>query len=61
MTPPPIDLLAPALPPRGSEERRRTVRHPGNHRYLFGLTKGVKRRLPASLPYPKFSRTLEAA
>lgn len=38
-----------------------TVRHPGNHRYLFGLTKGVKKRLPASLPYPKFSRLPEAA
>lgn len=37
----------------------RTVRHPGNHRYCFGLDKSVKKRLPASLPYPKF--TLEAA
>lgn len=33
----------------------RTVRHPGNHRYAFGLTKQCKRHLPASLPYPKFS------
>lgn len=32
----------------------RTLRHPGNHRYLFGLTSSAKRRLPASMPYPKF-------
>lgn len=29
----------------------RKVRHPGNHRYLFGLQKSI--RLPKSLPYPK--------
>lgn len=33
----------------------RPLRHAGNHRYLFGLTPGVRRRLPASLPYPKLS------
>lgn len=33
----------------------RTVKHPGNHRYAFGLTKQVRRHLPESLPYPKFS------
>jgi hypothetical protein len=33
--------------------RRR--RHPGNHKYLFGLTKAARRALPASLPYPKLS------
>lgn len=31
----------------------RTLRHPGNHRYLFGLTSAAKRRLPPSCPYPK--------
>lgn len=31
--------------------RRR--RHPGNHKYLFGLTRAARRVLPASLPYPK--------
>lgn len=33
----------------------RTVRHPGNHRYLFGLDRRTKKHLPASLPYPKFN------
>lgn len=31
----------------------RPLRHHGNHRYLFGLTPAVRRRLPPSLPYPK--------
>lgn len=31
----------------------RAMRHRGNHRYLFGLTASVRRRLPSSLPYPK--------
>lgn len=31
----------------------RTARHPGNHTYLFGLDRAVKRALPASQPYPK--------
>ena len=33
----------------------RPFRHAGNHKYLIGLTKSVKRRLPASLPYPKLN------
>jgi hypothetical protein len=32
----------------------RAMRHPGNHKYLFGLDRRVRRHLPASLPYPKF-------
>lgn len=36
----------------------RTVKHPGNHRYLFGLTRAMRRALPASLPYPKFARVV---
>lgn len=31
----------------------RTARHPGKHRYLFGLDRAVKRALPKSQPYPK--------
>lgn len=31
----------------------RTVRHPGNHKYLFGLSRAARRALPESLPYPK--------
>lgn len=31
----------------------RPLKHGGNHRYLLGLSRSVKRRLPASLPYPK--------
>lgn len=49
-------------PPMGERERKiwletwleiltRKVRHPGNHRYLFGLQKKIE--LPKSLPYPK--------
>lgn len=33
----------------------RSIRHTGNHKYLFGLTKQVKRHLPSSLPYPRFT------
>lgn len=33
----------------------RPLRHGGNHRYLFGLTPACRRRLPASLAYPKFA------
>lgn len=36
----------------------RPMRHRGNYRYLFGLTSSVKRRLPASLPYPKMEPML---
>lgn len=32
----------------------RTVQHPGNHRYAFGLTKQCRRHLPTSKSYPKF-------
>lgn len=31
----------------------RAMRHHGNHRYLFGLSRAAKRTLPASLAYPK--------
>lgn len=31
----------------------RAVRHPGNHRYVWGLDRGARRALPPSLPYPK--------
>ncbi len=31
----------------------RVLRHSGNYRYLFGLTRASRRALPASLPYPK--------
>ncbi len=30
-----------------------TVRHRGNHKYAWPLSDAVRRRLPASLPYPK--------
>lgn len=33
----------------------RKLKHGGNHRYLFGLTSAVRKRLPAGKPYPKFS------
>jgi hypothetical protein len=35
----------------------RPLRHTGNHRYCFGLTKAARRHLPESLPYPKFALT----
>lgn len=50
----PIIWLATWLP-----RLTRAVRHPGCHRYLFGLDRRVRRRLPGSLPYPKLC--LEAA
>lgn len=31
----------------------RTVRHRGNHKYVWGLDKAMKRTLPDSRPYPK--------
>jgi hypothetical protein len=31
----------------------RTMRHRGNHRYVFPLTRAVRRGLPAGQPYPK--------
>jgi len=33
----------------------RTVRHKGNHKYCWPLNKTMRRKLPASLPYPKFA------
>ncbi len=36
-----------------SERLTRNIRHPGNHRYAWALAKRDRRRLPASLPYPK--------
>jgi hypothetical protein len=32
----------------------RPLHHSGNHRYLFGLDRQMKKHLPPSLPYPKF-------
>lgn len=51
-------------PPREEQARRswlivwqqrltRPLRHSGNHKYVWSLQRGVK--LPASLPYPKFT------
>ena len=34
----------------------RPLRHRGNHKYVFGLQRGVRRALPASQPYPKLER-----
>lgn len=31
----------------------RTARHPGQHRYLFALSRAAKRALPEGRPYPK--------
>ena len=39
--------------PRELERVTRTVRHYGNHRYLWGLTPGAQKMLPAGSPYPK--------
>lgn len=33
----------------------RTARHPGQHRYLFALSRAARRLLPPTLPYPKVS------
>lgn len=33
----------------------RTVRHHGNHKYLFALNRASRRALPAARPYPKFT------
>jgi hypothetical protein len=32
----------------------RNVRHPGNHKYAWALTRPARKMLPASLEYPKF-------
>lgn len=34
-------------------ELTRPVRHPGNHKYVWGLSRRGMRLLPASLPFPK--------
>jgi len=34
----------------------RPLRHHGNHRYLFALSRAARRSLPASLAYPKLRR-----
>jgi hypothetical protein len=34
----------------------RTIRHGGNHKYVWALDRRARRGLPASLPYPKFAR-----
>ncbi len=40
---------------RGAVEQvSRPVRHPGNHRYVWGLDKASSRALPQTLAYPKF-------
>ncbi|MCP3065807.1 hypothetical protein LXT21_44275 [Myxococcus sp. K38C18041901] len=36
----------------------RKQRHHGNHRYLWGLRTGIRRRLPPSLPFPKWEARL---
>ena len=38
-----------------TEALTRTVRHPGNHKYVWALQKRVRRHLPAPLPYPKLA------
>lgn len=38
----------------------RAVRHPGNHKYCWALTKTARKQIPASLPYPKFSSLFTA-
>jgi hypothetical protein len=35
----------------------RPRRHPGNHKYVFGLDRATRRALPASLPYPRLRLT----
>jgi hypothetical protein len=31
----------------------RTLRHPGNHKYAWALSRAIRRHLPESLPYPE--------
>lgn len=35
-------------------EKTRPLKHPGNHRYAWALTRAVLRRMPLGLPYPKW-------
>lgn len=63
---------APELGRRPSDSARRAwatrwlgqlttrVRHPGNHKYAWGLDRVTKRHLPQSLPYPKRHASLAA-
>lgn len=58
-------LEAVGAPPRAADEDgaawlaralpaiARPLRHPGCHKYVLGFTPAVRRRLPASLPFPK--------
>lgn len=39
----------------------RTVKHPGNHKYVWGLNRASRKSLPSTLPYPKLGRTACAA
>lgn len=58
-------LEAEGAAPRGAREPRawlaeqlprltRPLRHPGNHKYAWGLQRWVKRSLPPTLPFPSF-------
>jgi hypothetical protein len=58
-------LVAAGAPALGDQDERqwlravlptvtRKLRHPGNFRYLFGLTRAARKALPQSMPYPKF-------
>ena len=42
--------------PLALRQATRPLQHSGNLRYLFGLTRSVARKLPASLPYVKMER-----
>ncbi len=35
-------------------EKTRPLKHPGNHRYAWALTRAAMRRMPSALPYPKW-------
>lgn len=43
--------------PRALDRVTRPRRHPGNHKYVFGLDRVTRRALPASLPYPRLTLT----
>ena len=42
---------------RWAKQLCRPIFHTGNHRYLFPLDRRLRKYLPASLPYPKFTGT----
>lgn len=50
---PPLDGDLRAWLPRALAAATRGVRHPGNHKYAWTLSRRDRRHLPASLPYPK--------